>query len=123
MDILSNKIKVGKKFVAVSRCQYERQKRYPIDFFAVFFTEAKGDRIVSYELWEEYVFGIGKNTNADRHRSADRRLGTSELDYRSCCALKRVSIKSQRYVMKTIANQNRAVDFQIFFVFYRFLPN
>ena len=46
-----------------------------------------------------------------------------ELDYRSCCALKRVSIKSQRYVIKTIANQNRAVNFQIFFVFYRFLPN
>ena len=41
MDILSNKIKVGKKFVAVSRCQYERQKRQPIDFFAVFLLNPK----------------------------------------------------------------------------------
>ena len=43
-----------------------------------------------------------------------------EPDYRSCCALKRVSIKSQRYVTKTIANQNRAVDFQIFSFFMDF---
>ena len=46
-----------------------------------------------------------------------------ELDYCSCCVLKCISIKSQRCVIKTIANLNRAVDFQFFFVFYEFLQN
>ena len=41
MNILSNKIKVGKKYVADSRCQYERQMRHPVDFFAVFLLKPK----------------------------------------------------------------------------------
>ena len=54
--------------------------RHPIDFLAAFFTEVKGDRIASHELWEEYAWGTGKNTNADCYRSADWRLGTGVLN-------------------------------------------
>ena len=44
-------------------------------FLCCFFTEAKGDKFALHELWEEYVLGTGRNTNADR------RLGTSGLGY------------------------------------------
>ena len=56
MKILSNKIEVAEKFVAVLRCQYERQINVASKNFLLFFTEAKGDRNASHELWDEYMF-------------------------------------------------------------------
>ena len=73
MNILSNKIKVGKKFVPVLRRQYERQTRHPVDFFAVFLLKPKMIELLRMS-WEEYVLGTGKNTNADRQ------LGTSVME-------------------------------------------
>ena len=68
-------------------------------FLRCFFTEAKGDRIASHELWEEYVLGTGKNNNADQHWSADRRLATSDLSL-----IRRSRVSAQQGFFLSIGN-------------------
>ena len=60
MNILLNKIKVGKKFVAVLRCQYDRRLCHPIDFFAVFFAEAKVIELLRMSCGKNMFLGPAK---------------------------------------------------------------
>ena len=64
MNILANKIKVGKKFVAVLRCQYERQTRDPMDFSAVLLLKPKMTELLRISCGKNnYLLGTGKTTN------------------------------------------------------------
>ena len=60
MNIPSNKIKVGKKFVAVLRCQYGRQTRNPIDFFAVFLLKPKVIELLCMSCGKNMFWGLVK---------------------------------------------------------------
>ena len=60
MNILSNKIKIGKKFVAVLRCQYERQTRHPTDFFAVFLLKPKAIELLRISCGKNMFCGPAK---------------------------------------------------------------